>query len=50
MFRPRTISFIWPAIWRAILAPGPFGFLASPMLSGYMTGQNIDVNDGHFMP
>jgi 3-oxoacyl-[acyl-carrier protein] reductase len=29
---------------------GAFLFLASPLLSGYITGQNIHVNGGQFMP
>ncbi|THV14155.1 SDR family NAD(P)-dependent oxidoreductase [Rhizobium rhizophilum] len=29
---------------------GAYLFLASPMLSGYITGQTIDVNGGQFMP
>lgn len=29
---------------------GPYLFLASDMLSGYITGQMIDVNGGQFMP
>jgi 3-oxoacyl-[acyl-carrier protein] reductase len=29
---------------------GAFLFLASPQLSGYITGQNIHVNGGQVMP
>jgi 3-oxoacyl-[acyl-carrier protein] reductase len=29
---------------------GAILFLASPALSGYITGQNIHVNGGQFMP
>ncbi len=29
---------------------GAFLFLASPALSGYITGQNIHVNGGQYMP
>ncbi len=29
---------------------GAFLFLASPAMSGYITGQNIHVNGGQFMP
>jgi 3-oxoacyl-[acyl-carrier protein] reductase len=29
---------------------GAFLFLASPLLSGYITGQNIHVNGGQYMP
>ena len=29
---------------------GAFLFLASPTMSGYITGQNIHVNGGQFMP
>jgi 3-oxoacyl-[acyl-carrier protein] reductase len=29
---------------------GTFLFLTSPALSGYITGQNIHVNGGQYMP
>ncbi len=47
---PSGKAFRWGRVGTPDECVGAYLFLASPLLSGYITGQIIEVNGGQLMP